>query len=80
MLEGLLYVVATPIGNLEDITYRAIKVLNSVDLILCEDTRRTKVLCQKYGIVVPLKSYYSYIEHRRTEEIVPYIKQGKKHG
>ena len=77
MLEGLLYVIATPIGNLEDITYRAIKVLNSVDLILCEDTRRTKVLCQKYGIGVPLKSYYSYIERRRTEEIVPYIKQGK---
>lgn len=77
-LEGLLYIVPTPIGNLEDITYRAIKILNSVDLILCEDTRRTKVLCQHYGINVPLKSYYNYIEHRRTQEIIPFIKQGAK--
>jgi 16S rRNA (cytidine1402-2'-O)-methyltransferase len=77
-LEGLLYIVPTPIGNLEDITYRAIKILSSVDLILCEDTRRTKVLCQHYGINVPLKSYYNYIEHRRTQEIIPFIKQGAK--
>jgi 16S rRNA (cytidine1402-2'-O)-methyltransferase len=77
MLKGELYIVPTPIGNLEDITYRAIKVLNNVDLILCEDTRRTKILCNKYGIVKPLKSYYNYIESCRTEEIVPFIKNGK---
>lgn len=73
---GTLYVVATPIGNLEDISFRAIKVLSSVDLILCEDTRRTKILCSHYNINTSLKSYYSYIEKKRIEEIVPYIKQG----
>ncbi|MEN3013689.1 MAG: 16S rRNA (cytidine(1402)-2'-O)-methyltransferase [Endomicrobiia bacterium] len=72
---GALYVVSTPIGNLEDITYRAVKVLNSVDLILCEDTRRTKILCDYYNINKPLKSYYSYIEKKRIKEIIPYIKQ-----
>lgn len=76
--EGILYVVSTPIGNLEDITYRAIKVLSSVDLILCEDTRRTKILCSHYNINKPLKSYYSYIEEKRVKEIVPYIKQGHR--
>ncbi len=77
MQQGVLYVVATPIGNLEDITFRAIRVLSEVDLILCEDTRRTKILCQKYKITTPLKSYYNYIEHRRVEEILPLIKQDK---
>lgn len=74
--QGILYVVATPIGNLEDITYRAVKILSTVDLILCEDTRRTKILCLHYNINKPLKSYYSYIEQKRVKEIVPYIKQG----
>ncbi len=73
---GTLYVVATPIGNLKDISFRAIEILSSVDLILCEDTRRTKILCSHYNINTPLKSYYSYIENKRIEEIVPYIKQG----
>ncbi|MCS7151422.1 MAG: 16S rRNA (cytidine(1402)-2'-O)-methyltransferase [Endomicrobia bacterium] len=74
--SGNLYVVSTPIGNLEDITYRAIKILSSVDLILCEDTRRTKILCSHYNIKTPLKSYYSYIERKRIREIIPYIKTG----
>ncbi len=73
-----LYIVSTPIGNLEDITYRAVKILKSVSLILCEDTRRTKILCEHYGITTPLKSYYSYIEHRRIKEVLPYIKQGNE--
>jgi len=74
--EGILYVVSTPIGNLKDITYRAVEILSSVDLILCEDTRRTKILCSQYNIKTPLKSYYSYIEQKRIKEIIPYIKQG----
>ncbi len=73
---GVLYVVSTPIGNLEDITYRAVKVLSKVDLVLCEDTRRTKVLLNHYNIHKPLKSYYSYIEKKRVKEVIPYIKQG----
>lgn len=76
LTTGTLYVVSTPIGNLEDVTYRAIKVLSTVDLILCEDTRRTKILCSHYNISTPLKSYYSYIEAKRVKEIIPYIKQG----
>lgn len=74
--QPVLYIVSTPIGNLEDITYRAVKILSSVDLILCEDTRRTKILCSHYNITKPLKSYYSYIEEKRIKEIIPYIKQG----
>ncbi|MCX7957229.1 MAG: 16S rRNA (cytidine(1402)-2'-O)-methyltransferase [Endomicrobia bacterium] len=74
---GKLFIVSTPIGNLEDMSFRAVNLLNSVDLILCEDTRRTKVICNKYNIKTPLKSYYSYIEKQRTEEIIPFIKNGK---
>lgn len=74
--EPRLYIVSTPIGNLEDITYRAIKILSLVDLILCEDTRKTKILCSHYNISTPLKSYYSYIEEKRIKEIIPFIKQG----
>jgi 16S rRNA (cytidine1402-2'-O)-methyltransferase len=73
---GVLYVVSTPIGNIEDITYRAVKILSEVDLILCEDTRRTKILLNYYNIAKPLKSYYSDIEERRIKEIIPYLKQG----
>ncbi len=76
--QSVLYVVSTPIGNLEDITYRAVKILSSVDLILCEDTRRTKILCSHYNINKPLKSYYSYIEEKRIKQIIPYIKEGHK--
>lgn len=77
MSSGTLYIVSTPIGNLKDITYRAVEILSSVDLILCEDTRRTKVLCREYGINVPLKSYYNYVEESRTEEILPLLFEGK---
>jgi 16S rRNA (cytidine1402-2'-O)-methyltransferase len=61
-----LYIVATPIGNLEDISHRAIKTLNEVKLIAAEDTRKTRILLDKYGIKTPLTSYY---EHNKIEKI-----------
>ncbi len=73
---GTLYIVPSPIGNLEDITYRAIKILSTVDLILCEDTRKTKILCNRYNIHTPLKSYHLYNELVQTKKILPYILKG----
>ena len=55
-----LYLVPTPIGNIDDMTFRSIKVLNEVDLIFCEDTRNTKVLLAHYNISTPLKSYHIF--------------------
>lgn len=72
-----LYIVATPIGNLEDITLRALKVLNEVDLILCEDTRKTRILIDKYGIKKPLLSYHEHSKLRKIEQIINFLKSGK---
>jgi 16S rRNA (cytidine1402-2'-O)-methyltransferase len=72
-----LYVVATPIGNLEDITLRALRVLNSVDLILCEDTRTTKILLNKHSITTKTLSYHVHSKISRTEEIISLLKSGK---
>ncbi len=63
------YVIATPIGNLGDITYRAIETLKSVDLVLCEDTRVTKKLLDRYGIKVPTMSYHAQSKLSKTEKI-----------
>ncbi|MDA9593735.1 16S rRNA (cytidine(1402)-2'-O)-methyltransferase [Flavobacteriaceae bacterium] len=71
-----LYIVPTPIGNLEDITLRAIKVLKDVDLILCEDTRRSKKLLNHLEIDVPLRSHHKFNEHSEVSYIVKKIVEG----
>jgi 16S rRNA (cytidine1402-2'-O)-methyltransferase len=75
---GCLYLVGTPIGNLEDITVRAIRVLQDVDLIACEDTRQTKKLIHHYGIRKELVSYHEHNELTRAPELVIEIEQGAK--
>ncbi len=72
-----LFVVATPIGNLEDITYRAIRILSEVDLIAAEDTRQTKILLDRYQIHTPLTSYHKFNIKAKTQHIVDLLKQGK---
>lgn len=71
------YVVATPIGNLEDITYRAVRILSEVDLILCEDTRVTINLLNKYGINKSTMSYHSQSKLSKIDKILDLIKEGK---
>jgi 16S rRNA (cytidine1402-2'-O)-methyltransferase len=75
---GALYVVATPIGNLEDISTRVIQTLAQVDLIACEDTRHTKTLCNAFNISTPLCSYYREKEQEKSEILVNLLKSGKK--
>lgn len=74
--KGTLYVVATPIGNLEDITHRAVRLLREADLIACEDTRHTAKLLQHYGIEKPTVSYHEHNEATRAEELVAKLEQG----
>lgn len=71
------YVVATPIGNLEDITLRALSVLKKVDIILCEDTRETKKILQKYEIEKPTMSYHAQSKLSKTDKIFELLKEGK---
>jgi 16S rRNA (cytidine1402-2'-O)-methyltransferase len=71
-----LYLVATPIGNLEDITLRALRVLKEVDLIACEDTRHTRKLLSHYGISRPTVSYHEHNERQRAVELVEKLKTG----
>lgn len=73
-----LYLVGTPIGNLEDITLRAIRVLQEVDLIAAEDTRRTGKLLQHLNISTPQISYHEYSRQSRTKELIDYLRQGKQ--
>jgi len=72
-----LYIVATPIGNLADITYRAVSVLKNVDLILCEDTRVTKKLLSYYKISTPVLSYHQHSKRKKVEKIIEILSQNK---
>lgn len=74
--EGKLYLVPTPIGNLEDITLRALRILKESDLILCEDTRTSGHLLKHFDISRPLQSYHAYNEHKTLENIISKLKSG----
>ena len=75
-IENALYLVATPIGNLADISYRAVHILNSVDLIAAEDTRTSSVLMNHYSIKTPLKSYHSHNIPSETPRLIEKLKSG----
>ncbi len=77
MEPGKIYIVATPIGNLSDITLRALETLKSVDFILCEDTRVTKKLLDHYQIQRPLLSYHQHSDAKKVKEIIDLLLNGK---
>ena len=76
-MAGTLYIVATPIGNLGDISFRAIEVLKSVNHVLCEDTRVTRVLLDHYGITTPTISYHQHSEEKKVRKIRELLEEGK---
>ena len=76
-MSGKLYIVSTPIGNLEDITLRAIKILKETDLIACEDTRTTRKLLSRYAIETPLISYHEHNEFGKAKELLSLLEGGK---
>ena len=76
-IKGIVYVVSTPIGNLSDITFRAIEILKSVPLIAAEDTRKTKILLNHYKILTPLISYYEHNHFSRIDRIIAHLEDGK---
>jgi 16S rRNA (cytidine1402-2'-O)-methyltransferase len=75
-LSGTLYLVGTPIGNLEDITFRAVRILKEAELIACEDTRQTRRLLEHYGIGKPTISYHEHNEAERSQELVAKLLNG----
>lgn len=75
-MSGTLYFVPTPVGNLEDMTFRAVKVLNEVDYILCEDTRTSGILLKHYDISKSLKAYHLHNEHQTTDKIIQDLQNG----
>ena len=75
--KGVLYVVATPIGNLEDMTLRAIKILKLVQLVAAEDTRRTGILLRHFEIATPILSVHEHNEHARVERIIGRLAKGE---
>jgi 16S rRNA (cytidine1402-2'-O)-methyltransferase len=77
MTPGTLYVVATPIGNLEDITLRALRVLKEVGLVACEDTRRTRTLLAHFGIHVPVTSYFEHNKLAKGPAILKTLREGR---
>ncbi len=76
-MSGILYLVPTPIGNLKDMTFRAIETLKECDLILAEDTRNSGVLLKHYDISTPMRSYHAHNEHQVTDEIIKQLQEGR---
>lgn len=77
MIVGKLYLIPTPVGNLEDITLRALRLLKEVDLILAEDTRTTSFLLKHYEITTPLASHHKFNEHQTVERVVERLEAGQ---
>ena len=77
MADGTLYIVSTPIGNLEDITFRAVRVLKEADLIAAEDTRRTGILLKHYGVDTRQQSYYDHNKERVTPRLIERLREGE---
>ena len=77
MSNGKLYILATPIGNLEDISLRTLRLLKEADLVLCEDTRTSGILLKHYDIKQPLQSYHKFNEHQLTEKVIVQLQAGK---
>ena len=78
LAKGILYIVSTPIGNLDDITLRALKTLRHVDLIAAEDTRRTRKLLSHFDIHTPLVSYFEHNELKKLDKLLSHMKRGKE--
>lgn len=76
-MSGILYLVPTPIGNLKDMTFRAVEILQESDVILAEDTRNSGFLLKHYEISTPMRSYHAHNEHKVTDEIIQQLKEGK---
>ena len=76
-MSGTLYIVATPIGNLEDITFRAVRILKEADRIACEDTRQTHKLLDHYGISTPMVSYHDHNEQARSDQLIRDLEEGR---
>ena len=76
-MSGILYVVATPIGNLEDLGPRALRALREVDLIACEDTRRTRTLLTRFGIATPVTSYFEHNKLQKGRQLLRLLAEGK---
>src|SRR5271165_4736627 len=78
LIPGTLYLVATPIGNLEDMTLRGLRTLKECDAVAAEDTRRTGQLLKHFGISRPMLSYFQFNEAKRSEEIIQRLQRGEK--
>lgn len=78
MSETVLYLIPTPIGNLEDITFRAVRILKEVNTVLAEDTRTSKKLLQQYGINTRLESFHAHNEHKQLSRVIERLKEGEK--
>lgn len=76
-MPGILYIVATPIGNLEDMTFRAVRILKEVNRVACEDTRSTRKLLDHYGIITPATSYHDHNEASKAEELINRLRDGE---